>query len=452
MTKMLSTVAILALAANSVFADAALDTTFGTGGSVLTDFSGDRDLAHAMAIDGSNNIVSTGEIKVGGQMMIGLSRHDANGVLDAGFGTGGLVTTAPGVKLDKAYAVKILASGKILVAGQTHDGSDHDIVLIRYNSNGTVDGTFGTAGIVRTPVGSRGDFARDMLVDSSDRIVVAGYYLSDTAGYDFVVARYDAAGTLDPTFGTSGLVKISPTSNNDLAYALAMQSDGKIIVVGESQNATSDMAWAHLDANGGLISTGSFDSGNSDVVRSVMVLSDDSIVLGGKNDGDAAVVKLNSAAVLDATFGVNGVRLVDTGSSLEEFYALGLQDGDIVAAGYTANATNDLLLARMSTSGSLDTAFGPGGYVMTDINGEADFGRSMKVAGSSILVAGNSYNGTDMDFLLAKYKTEYIVDITTNVGRVKFGTVACGSSSTKLISVQNIGNAAVDITPTRLLV
>src|SRR5439155_1317723 len=132
-----------------------------------------------------------------------LVRYNTNGTLDATFGTGGKVTTAVGTSDDAAYALAIQADGKLVAAGATDDGSNYDFALVRYNANGSPDTTFGTGGKVTTAIGTRDDVASAVAVQADGKLVAAGD-TGDGGNNYFALARYNANGTLDATFGTGG--------------------------------------------------------------------------------------------------------------------------------------------------------------------------------------------------------------------------------------------------------
>jgi len=165
-------------------------------------------------------------------------RYNANGSLDTSFGTGGIVTTPIGNSND-ASALGIQSDGKIVVAGGSSNGSNYDFALVRYNTNGSLDTSFGTGGIVNTPVGSSNDYARTLGIQSDGKIVAAGDS-SNGSKNDFALVRYNANGSLDTSFGTGGIVT-TPVGSSGGAYALAIQSDGKIVAAGSSNGSTYDL-------------------------------------------------------------------------------------------------------------------------------------------------------------------------------------------------------------------
>ena len=213
-----------------------LDPTFGIGGKVTTGIGTD-DYGYAVAIQADGKLVVAGETNNGINYDFALVRYNANGTLDATFGTGGKVTTAVGTSDGAAYALAIQADGKLVVAGATNNGINYDVALVRYNANGTLDATFGTGGKVTTAIGTL-DYAYALAVRPDGKLVAAGETFNGSTA-DFALARYNANGTLDPTFGTNGTVKTAIGTRDDAASALAIQADGKLVAAGETDNGTN---------------------------------------------------------------------------------------------------------------------------------------------------------------------------------------------------------------------
>ena len=162
-----------------------------------------------------------------------------SGSLDTTFNTTGKVTTAIGAINDSALAVAIQSDGKIVAAGYSYNGANYDFALVRYNTDGSLDTTFNTTGKVTTAIGASNDSAYVIAIQSDGKIVAAGY--SDNgANYDFALVRYNTDGSLDTTFNTTGKVTTAIGASNDYAYAVAIQSDGKIVAAGYSYNGAND--------------------------------------------------------------------------------------------------------------------------------------------------------------------------------------------------------------------
>ncbi len=185
-----------------------LDLTFGTDGKVLTDFSGNGDAGTAVALQADGRIVVAGLARSGideASADFALARYEADGTLDSSFGNAGRVITDFAANFDIASAVAIQADGKIVAAGRSQNDSGIDFALARYDSDGNLDPTFGTGGMVRTvfPTGISRILA--VAIQADQKIVAAGRAIGPNV-YDFALARYNVDGTLDPSFGSGGMV------------------------------------------------------------------------------------------------------------------------------------------------------------------------------------------------------------------------------------------------------
>ena len=443
-------------------ANGSLDTGFGTGGKVTTDIGG-ADKIEGMAVLSDGKIVAGGHS--GGDFA--LARYTSTGVLDTGFGTGGKVTTAIGSGSDYGYAMTVQSDdGKIVVAGESHNGSNNDFALARYTAAGVLDTGFGTGGKVTTAIGTGNDGANALALQSDGRIVLAGFSHNGRHN-DFAVARYTAAGALDTSFGRDadndntrdGYVTTAMGSQHSYGYAVALQPDGKLVVAGNGFNGTTkkeDFVLARFNADGtmdigfgrdGVVIT-DFNSGASDYGEAVAVQSDGKIVVAGRsnkgNVKDFAVARYNSDGSLDTGFGTGGKVTTDFSSGEDRPYAIAVQsDNKIVVAGYANNGSdNDFAMARYNADGSLDTGFGTGGKVTTALGSGNDLIRAMTLLDDGkILVAGSAHIGSDLDSALARYNSDGSLDSgfggDADGNNVKDGyvTTAIGSSNDSGLSV-----------------
>lgn len=207
-----------------------LDPTFGAGGIVTTDIGTDN-YGEELIIQSDGKIVAAGS----SNSDFALVRYNADGTLDATFGTGGIVTTDIGNSSNSVVALGIQSDGRIVAAGY----GNSSFALVRYNADGTLDTTFGASGIVTiTDIG-----VVALGIQSDGKIVAAGYYYNGSNN-DFALVRYNVDGTLDTTFGTGGIVTTDTGSvsdaDTDTAHALYIQPDGKIVVAGDSNSSNSD--------------------------------------------------------------------------------------------------------------------------------------------------------------------------------------------------------------------
>ena len=336
--------------------DGSLDTGFDSDGRVTTAIGSGADEAEAVAVQPDGKIVAAGYRAASGNDDFAVVRYNADGSLDTGFGTGGKVTTAVGSGASRAQAIAVQSDGKIVAAGYGND----DFAVVRYNADGTLDTGFGTSGVVTTAIGSGADRAHAMAVQSDGKIVLAGYS-HNGSDEDFAVVRYNADGTLDTGFDSDGKVTTAIGSGIDIGRSVAIQSDGKIVVAGHSNNGSiADFALVRYNADGSLDTgfgtggkvTTATRSGANDLAYSVAVQADGKIVLAGFSDNgsswDLAVARYNSDGSLDTGFGSDGVGTTPI-SGEDRAYAAAIQpdDNKIVLAGYSfKGSTNDFAVAR----------------------------------------------------------------------------------------------------------
>lgn len=391
-----------------------LDSEFDADGLVLTENGIGYNYGYAIAIQSDGKIVVAGEAAWGD---FALARYNLDGSLDTTFGDDGIVTTDFSGDTDVGQAIYIQPDGKIIVVGKTWGGSNYDFALARYNQDGSLDTTFGAEGLISTDFDNGYDIAHSVTLQADNKIVVAGK--SSTAiNNDFALARYNPNGSLDITFSDDGWVTTDFASNDEEGYAVAIQSDGKIVVAGMAYIPGNyiDFALVRYNLDGSLDSSFDVDgwvttdfTGDADYGRAIAIQQDGKIVVAGYGGfGDFVSARYNTNGSLDTTFGNAGRVTTDFGASSDYGYAMVLQpDGKIVVAG-TANMDltgSDFALARYNSNGSLDTSFHYDGKVTTDFNSIYDNGYAIALQqDGKIVVAG--YTMIEMSYLyaLARYK------------------------------------------------
>ncbi len=297
------------------------------------------------------------------------------------------------------------------------------------SSNGKLDGTFGTNGILSTHVGTGNSIAQAVAIQADGKIVVAGYTFNGTDN-DFAVVRYNADGTLDAAFDGSqngnGIVTTAVGTSNDEVFGLAIQGDGKIILAGQSFNgADSDIAFVRYSTDGTLDNTFSGDGraivaagvGN-DIVRSVAVQADGKIVAAGTafngTNNDIAVVRLEANGLPDTSFDGDGIILTPVGTGSDVGYNVAVQpDGKIVASGYyVSTGSTDTVILRYNVAGTLDGTFDGDGISTLAFSPETDEALSMALQpDGKIVIAGCIRSGgTPNDFLHARFNQNGSLD------------------------------------------
>lgn len=404
----------------------ALDTTFGAGGKVTTDFSRKADLVQGVAVQADGKIVAVGWATVGGKYRFGLARYNVDGSLDSTFGTGGKVTTVFGGFEDTASAVAIQQDGKIVVVGTTdaNGSANYQFALARYNSDGELDTTFSSDGMTTTTLSGTYSSAHAVAVQGDGKIVVAGYDLFEPEASGFALARYTTTGSLDSTFGNGrGWVLTDFGGSFGNATSVALQPDGKIVVAGASDvGASNDFALARYNTDGSLDTTFGFNGdglvtteffGFQDYGQSVAVDGSGNIVVAGQAYGangirTFALARYTTDGLLDSTFDADGKVTTDfLGRGSFALAVVVDANNHIVAAGAAqAKRSRDLqfALARYTPDGSLDTSFDTDGKVTTSFSGAADVASAVALeapqTGGRIVAAGQTQ---DKNFALARY-------------------------------------------------
>jgi len=328
----------------------------------------------------------------------------------------GRVLTDFSSSTDAGYGVALQSDGRIVVAGQT----GNDFALARYNTDGSLDGTFGAGGKVSTDFTGGLDSGRGVAVQSDGRIVVAGY-----TTLDFALARYNANGALDATFGSGGKVTTDFFGSLDRAFAVALQGDGRIVAAGFAYDLMghTNFAVARYNTNGSLDATfgggGKFTyqfTGVMDAADAVAIQPDGKILVAGRAGNAWGIIRVNAdGSGLDPTFGSSGHVSLFTGdaNTAGAGEVLVQPDGEIVGVGVTIDATKDFALARFSPAGALDVlGFGaPTGEVTKDFAGGVDAGQSAALQGDGkIVAAGVATIGGGSDFALARFGTDGSLD------------------------------------------
>jgi uncharacterized delta-60 repeat protein len=172
-----------------------------------------------------------------------LARFNTDGYLDTTFSGDGMLATGFGPDRDAASSIAIQSDGKIVVAGT----NSYDFALARYNTDGTLDATFSEDGQLTTDFATGGDAASSIAIQSDGKIVVAG-----TSSGDFALARYNTDGSPDTTFSGDG-IQTTDIQPRDNAPSMALQDDGKVVVVGntsQSEDAEPHFTLARYNTDG----------------------------------------------------------------------------------------------------------------------------------------------------------------------------------------------------------
>jgi uncharacterized delta-60 repeat protein len=352
--------------------DGSLDAGFGVGGKVTTTLSRWEDAVTGLGIQEDGNIVAAGYAmnkSDGDQHYMALARYNRNGTLDTSYGQNGTTLTRIGNwQVGFAMAMQQWDYKSVVVGGS------REFLLARYTTSGNLDSAFGVDGIARTQA-SIEDSAQGVGLLAGTGIVVAGN-TSVNGNVDFAVLKYHPTGTLDTSFGTDGKTVTRFTQGGDYVHDMAVQPDGKIVVVGRALKEPHAYHFAvaryltdgRLDpafGNNGIVTT-SFGEGRSSEGHSVVVRRDKKIVVVGQARNDEgwpkiAAVGYNSDGSIDTLFGVDGKLLISITEEQDVANAVAQEeDGNLIIAGragappYSAEAGGDFFLIRYDGVGPFE--------------------------------------------------------------------------------------------------
>ena len=402
-----------------------LDPGFGDGGKVVTAFVGANAEANSLILQPDGKPVAAGiAYKTDTDWDFALTRYERDGAPDNTFGISGQITTDFFGAIDKGLTAAVLPDGRIVVAGYTQPfpgARESHFAMACYNSDGGLDPSFGMGGKVVTDFAGDFEWITGVAVQTDGRIVAAGY--ASIFSWGFALARYNSDGSLDSTFGTGGTLTTNTTSD-DRANTIAIQSDGRIVVAG-SAHVFGGLALVRYNIDGSLDST--FGSEGTVIttlaygqaIHALAFTPDGRIMAAAhvqSSDDDRAtyaVLRYNSDGSLDTSFGSAGAVILDIKGWP---YAVIFQpDWRIVVAGPVGKGkigTANFVLARLNFDGNLDETFGIDGKIKTDFFGNDDGASSLVLlpdgrlmaAGASVYSPANGYQ--IRGFALACYQND----------------------------------------------
>ncbi len=359
-----------------------------------------RDSYVGLAIQSDGRIVvSTG---ISGELGsdAGILRYHTDGTLDSSFGGAGLVLYGGGNGDDCGRSAAVDGDQRIILTGYTHNGEDMDVLVMRLNRDGSYDDSFGAGGIVTYNNSGRNDYGRGIALQPDGKIVVTARSTGEGTSQALLL-RFDADGTADASFGTDGVVVYESEEGNAGFRDLTLQADGKIVVTGYTRT------------------TAGFE------------------ILTGRYHMDGT---------LDGSFGQDGVARYDgeNGNAGARGIAL-LSDGRIVVSGSNDNGTDlDVVVLVYSEDGSLDSRFGTGGVVVYDGGKGDDNGRRLRVqSGDRIVVTGNTWNGSGYDTLVLRYHADGTADTAFGTGGAAVIALEEGNGWGEAVAIQSDQNIVV---------
>lgn len=302
---------------------------------------------------------------------------------------------------------------------------------------GDLDTTFGVSGgyVISDFLAAQVDEkANDVAVQTDGKIVIVGSRYAAPNSNDYLVVRYNADGTLDTTFSGDGIFLLH-NSNSDILNAVAIQTDGKIVAVGQS-NSLSEAYAIRLNTNGTLDTTfsgdGIFEITSAGIALSVALQTDSKIVIGSRGlSGESIIIRLNTNGALDTTFDTDGI--VSLSPNHYEPYGLAIQsNGRIVVAGTSSIfAGGDISTVRLLTSGALDTSFDTDGIAVTSVYAGDSEARSLAIQTDNKIVVGGGggpgANGSETEAAIVRYNSNGSLDTSFDGDGIKLSNLNIGS-------------------------
>ena len=404
-----------------------LDPSFGSSGTAFAPFISNFNYATDIALQTDGKILVTGYMDGLSVFRMFIVRYDTSGIPDPAF-TPVISNYSPAGEIGLTIAVQ--ADGKILVAGQTDNFPNYMLLMARYNPDGTSDSTFGTNGYVISAVGSA-TTASELVLQPDGKILVAGTTFQSSN--DMLLMRFETDGGIDSTFGLNGKAVLDINNTSQEGIAMALQPDGKIVVAGStaSMQTAFDAVCArylpngspdpNFGTNGVYVSTQ--NTTDDDAAYGIALQPDGKIVLAGYTYtnftySDNLIIRLDTAGIPDNTFNGNGY-VVHNGNANDHAVSdvLIQPDGKIIITGHRYNTNKDLMLARFNSTGSIDTTFGIAGNIYTDIAQDLDHSTaSILQSDGKILLSGYYFDSGIENMVVARYLPNATVSLNEVTG------------------------------------
>ncbi|TQV89522.1 Calx-beta domain-containing protein [Aliikangiella coralliicola] len=405
--------------------DGSMDTSFEGDGIFAIEIEDGDDRGRELLEQADGKIIVAGYHHDNSKRNGHLIRLNADGSLDTTFDSDGIASFNLADFNDRFYSVVQQADGKLIAVGSGQSSDDIDqFLLVRFNEDGSLDTSFDSDGIVTTQFPDVEESKSRTIIQQADgKFVAAGYTVHNDQG-DFALARFNSDGSLDTSFGNDGLVThYDEAGTADLLKALIKQSDGKLVVAGSSDDGHDNelIAVVRYNQDGtldtsfdedGIVTTAVSGSGE-DYGNALLQQSDDKLIVAGRNHSqDFTLVRYNTDGSLDDSFDSDGIVTTSVGTSAAINGLIQLSDGSIMTVGdSTQSGTQAITLALYQSNGSLDTNFDTDGIVTTVVDTENSIGSTIiQQLDSKLVVAGARNNSGANDFVVARYDLDGSLD------------------------------------------
>ncbi len=440
----------------SIAQPGALDPDFSNGGIATIGISSDA-FAVAMAVQPDGKLLLAGSAQYGVKNHFALMRVLPDGSPDASFGTNGIVLTTFGNASSYGRAIALQPDGKIVVAGYSYGLSNFNVALARYFPDGTPDAAFGNGGKVNIDAGSEYEIIYGLAIQPDGKIIAVGVVTQPGSGNeDFAIVRCNSDGSLDPSFGSNGIA-LTDINSNDRALDVVVQPDGKIVVAGSNGDFValrynSDGTPDSTFSGDGKVTTSVFLSSSVDGASSIALQPDGKILLGGSGIvfpspyNEFALVRYNPDGTPDFSFAGAGKTTTSIGPEDDYCNSIALQpDGKIVMAGISfVNGNWDFSLARFTSDGLLDDTFSDNGKISLPANAGNDACNAVEVGADGKIWAGGYADGVfGNEFALLKLDTAGVPDADFNQDGIATFQVGKSASQGNAVALQADGRLLI---------
>ena len=405
-----------------------LDVSFGDQGKKIISKGTGNAFGQAVATRDDGKILIAGIASNGLDNDFVLMRLLSDGNIDPEFGDNGEVFTDFSGLTDIAESMAVDSFDRIVVAGTTDSGDGFWFAAARYLPDGQPDSTFGVNGRVIIQVGVTA-FCKAVVIQPDQKIVLGGYATNPFSGTnEFALVRLDSTGTPDETFGDHGIVLTNLEIGAAVANALAIQPDGKIVQAGQAlRDATFrwEIAVVRYHDDGSLDASWDEDGiaftsvPNLDAtINTIAIKTNNKIIVGGfsgtaPSNNQFLVARYETSGVPDLLFGDHGLVINSYGAQNNQITDLVLQpDGHIIVAGSSLSGIGDRFsIARLDNGGDLDPSFGNGGVVITPIGANSGIGSIALQEDGKLVVVGESFSTPRFDIVAARYETGLVTAV-----------------------------------------
>lgn len=381
-------------------ANGSLDASFGSNGKVLTDVGGQGDIIAAIALQSDGKIVAAGFSFTANIFDFSVVRYNPNGTLDTSFGNGGKVLTDFQNSDDEAFGIVIQPDGKIVLAGYTADSNfDLDFAMVRYHPNGSLDHSFGTGGKVITDFFSSDDQGFALLRQSDGKLIVGGTIINPKSfESEFALARYNTDGTPDSTFGTAGKTTTEFVEASGVS-SLALLPDGKIIAAGFVFTSLEDRRPTHSELNADFALAKYNTDGSLD--ESFGAAGKATTDFFGEYDSVNSLALQADGKIIAVGSAVTGHRDENRASNFAE--PGGVQRSRRPASGGELDPSV-FALARYHRDGKLDESFGEDGKATAELASDINIAFASAIQSDGrIVTVGRAGSFEGPDFGLARF-------------------------------------------------